>query len=358
MSMTIHERPGVYSDYDASAAAGGSGRKVVGVAARAALDTVAANVPVLLTGYAAGLAKFGADTADAAGMSALLALLFAGGVTQVVAVRVGGTGTKADYQAAFDALAARDDVRVEICDSTDLAVEQALRDSVTACGENRRERVAVVGGGKGEDVAALLARAAGLNSERVVLTAPETLDGAGNPVSGAAGAAAVAAAIALSADPAVPLNGAALNGLGGVKTAYADSDIDALVRGGVTALESVGGTVSPVRGVTTRTTTGGAADATWRELTTILIVDDVVPTVRDALRAKFLRTKNTAQSRGAIRSQVIVELERKLAAQVIDGYGEVTVTADADDPTVCDVSFSFAVAHGLNQVHLTAHIAV
>jgi hypothetical protein len=355
MSMTIHERPGVYSDYDASAAAGGSGRKVVGVAARAASGT--ANEPVLLTGYAAGLAKFGADTGDA-GMSGLLALLFAGGVTQAVAVRVGGTGTKADYQAAFDALAARDDIRVEICDSTDLAVEQALRDSVTACGENRRERVAVVGGGKGEDVAALLARAAGLNSERVVLTAPEALDGAGNPVSGAAGAAAVAAAIALSADPAVPLNGAALYGLGGVATAYADSDIDALVRGGVTALESVGGTVSPVRGVTTRTTTGGAADATWRELTTILIVDDVVPTVRDALRAKFLRTKNTAQSRGAIRSQVIVELERKLAAQVIDSYGEVTVTADAADPTVCDVSFSFAVAHGLNQVHLTAHIAV
>lgn len=357
MSITIHERPGVYSDYDASAVSSGTaGRKVVGVAARASSGT--ANTPVLLTGRAAGTAAFGADPAGAAGMAALLELLFANGAAQVVAVRVGGTGAKEDYRAAFDVLAAREDIRVEICDSTDLAVQQALRDSVKTCGENRRERIAVAGGGSGEDVAALIARAAGLNDQRMVLVAPDVLDSAGNPVSAVCAAAAAAGAIAVSADPAVPLNGAALYGLGGVNTAYTDSDIDALVRGGVTPLESLGGTVSPVRGVTTRTTTGGAADATWRELTTILIVDDVIPAVRDALRAKFTRAKNTAQSRGAIRSQVIVELEKKVAAQVIDSYGEVSAAADADDPAVCDVGFSFTVAHGLNQIHLTAHIAV
>lgn len=357
MSITIHERPGVYSDYDASAVTtGGTGRKVVGVAARAGTGSV--NVPVLLTGLAAGTAVFGADAPGTPGMAALLELLFAGGVAKVAAVRVGGTGTKADYQAAFDALAARDDVQVEICDSTDLAVQQALRDSVQTCGENRRERVAVLGGGKGEEVSALIARAAALNCQRVVLTGPEVLNRAGETVSSVCGAAAVAAAIAASDDPAVPLNGAVLPGLGGVSTAYTDNDIDTLVRGGVTPLECVGGTVSPVRGVTTRTTSGGAADATWRELTTTLIVDQVIPTVRQALRAKFTRAKNTAQSRGAIRSQVIVELERQLAAQVIDSYGEVTAAPAADDPSVCDVGFTFTVAHGLNQIHLTAHIAV
>jgi phage tail sheath gpL-like len=116
--------------------------------------------------------------------------------------------------------------------------------------------------------------------------------------------------------------------------------------------------ISPVRGITTRTTTGGAADATWRELTTILIVDDVIPAVRNALRSRFARTKNTAQTRSAIRSQVIVELERKLAAQIIDGYGEVKAVASAEDPTVCEVEFGFAVAHGLNRIYLTAHITV
>ena len=97
---------------------------------------------------------------------------------------------------------------------------------------------------------------------------------------------------------------------------------------------------------------------TWRELTTILIVDDVVPAVRRALRSKFARAKNTAQSRSAIRSQVIVELEKKVAEEIIEDYGEVTVSASEDDPTVCLVDFAFTVAHGLNQIWLTAHIVI
>ncbi len=55
---------------------------------------------------------------------------------------------------------------------------------------------------------------------------------------------------------------------------------------------------------------GSAADATWRELTTVLVADDVIPAVRAALRSKFARAKNTAQGRGAIRAQTIVELEK------------------------------------------------
>ena len=49
---------------------------------------------------------------------------------------------------------------------------------------------------------------------------------------------------------------------------------------------------------------------------------------------------------------------KQVAAEIIDSYGEVTVTASEDDPTVCLVEFSFAVAHGLNQIYLTVHITV
>ncbi|MPM52769.1 hypothetical protein SDC9_99531 [bioreactor metagenome] len=87
-------------------------------------------------------------------------------------------------------------------------------------------------------------------------------------------------------------------------------------------------------------------------------MDDVIPAIRSSLRSKFSRTKNTAQNRGAIRSQVIVELEKKLAAEIIDSYGEVAVSVSVDNPTACTVEFSFAVAHGLNQIYLTAHITV
>lgn len=144
----------------------------------------------------------------------------------------------------------------------------------------------------------------------------------------------------------------------GLSASYDDTQVDTLVTGGVTPLECVSGEVSIVRGITTRTTIGGAADKTWRELTTVRIVDDVIPALRASLRARFVRSKNTAQVRAAIRSQVMVELENKRAQEIIDSFGEVSVKASEDDPTVCLVEFSFAVAHGLNRIYLSAHITV
>ena len=353
MSEIKHERPGVYSAYDASAVvSAGRAPRAIGVAAKAAAGTV--GQAVTLTGYAAGIAAFGEDAVP--GMAEILRLLFANGASKVTAVRVADTGQTADYQAAF-AVLSRADVQVVVCDSADEAVQQALRTAVEADSAVRRERIAVVGGDDLEP-ADLVERAEALNSERVVLVGPDALNGSGETLPGVFAAAALAGVIASAQDPAVPINGAEVKGLGGLSADYTDSDIDLLVRGGVTPLECVGGTVSAVRGITTRTTTGGADDATWRELTTVAIVDDVIPAVRNALRAKFARTKNNARTRSAIRSQVIVELEKKVAAEIIDSYGEVTVTASADDPTVCLVEFGFAVTHGLNQVYLTVHITV
>ena len=353
MSEMKHERPGVYSVYDASAVvAAGRGNKTVGVAAKALRGTV--GEAVVLTGYTAGVAAFGEETVP--GMSAILRLLFANGAATIVAVRVADHGALSDYEAAFETLG-KQDVQIVVCDSADLAVQQALRTAVETASDQRKERIAVVGG-DGDTAAELVARAAGLNSERMVLVGPDAMDSKGNALAGVFAAAAVAGVLADGRDPAIPLNGAEVKGLGGLAETYSDNDIDLLVRGGVTPLESVAGVVSPVRGITTRTTTGGAADATWRELTTILIVDDVIPALRSSLRSKFARAKNTARSRSAIRSQVIVELEKKVAAEIIDSYGEVTVTASAEDPTVCLVEFGFAVAHGLNQIYLTVHITV
>lgn len=349
----LHERPGVYSVYDTSSAvSGGRAVRAIGVAAKAAKGTV--DKPVIVTGWAAGVTAFGED--ETAGMSTILRLLFENGASAVTAVRVADTGATEDYARAF-AVLGTEDVQVLVCDSGEEAVQKALRSAVEEASGLRHERIAVVGCAEAE-AADLVERAAELNSERVVLVGPDALDSAGKPLSGVFAAAAVAALAASAADPAVPLNGAAIKGLTGLSEDYSDNDIDLLVRGGVTPLECVGGVVSPVRGITTRTKTGGSADDAWRELTTILIVDDVIPSVRSALRSRFSRSKNNARNRAAIRSQVIVELEKKLAAEIIDGYDDVSVTASPDDPTVCLVEFGFAVAHGLNQVRLTVHIEI
>ena len=353
-STVIHERPGVYSSYDASAAINGGGaKKVVGVAAKAAKGEE--NKVVMLTSYAAGIAAFGED-GEGDSMAALLRLLYLNGAASVAAVAVGKTGAKEDYAAAFASLNEVENIGIMICDSGDLPVEKELRDSVFKASGARRERIAVAGSA-GESVTELIERAKALNSERMVLVGGEGLNGSGGQLGGVVTAAAVAGVIAAGTDPAVPLNGAELAGLYGLEKTYNDNEIDLLVRGGVTPLESNAGIVSVVRGITSRTTTADASDSTWRELTTILIVDDVIPQIRNALRRKFSRAKNTAQTRSAIRSQVIIELENKRCAEIIDSFGEVAVSAAAD-ASVCEVSFPFAVAHGLNQIYLTAHITV
>ena len=353
MNLTTHERPGVYSSYDASTLVRGSGgHKTVGLAA---VNTVAsAGVPITVTSYEAAVAAFGSQQ-DVQDMAELIRVALLNGAAAVVAVPV---ADEEGYQAAFNTLAGMEEISVMLCDSADLTVQQALRDSVLSASAARRERIAVVGGEADESVSDLVERAKELNCERVVLVAPGSVNGSDTAQDGLSAAAAVAGAIAAQSDPAVPLGGAELLGLKGLSQQYGDNDIDLLVRGGVTPLESVSGQVSVVRGVTTRTLSGEVADTTWRELSTILIVDDVIPTLRSSLRSKFRRAKNTPQSRGAIRTQVVLELENKKAREIITDYDQVTVSAHSDDPTVCVVEFTFTVANGLNQIWLSAHIVI
>lgn len=350
---TLHERPGVYSSYDAhSALSASAGTKTVGAVAVAAAGTPGQVVE--LYSYGEALSAFGADAEGSAGMATLTRLLFANGASCVAAVAVDAEG---DYAAAFALLESRADVKIVVCDSADASVHAALRESVCRASENRRERVGVVGG-DGDTVSELAARAKALNCERMVLLGGDAALSDGTRIPGALAAGALAGLLAAQSDPSLPIQGAALALLGGTAEQYNDNQLDTLIRAGVTPLEELGGTVSPVRGVTTRSMTDGVADATWRELTTILIVDDVIPALRDSLRSRFARSKNTAQSRGAIRSQVVLELENRRALERIEDYGEVRVSAMDGEPTVCLVEFSFTVAHGLSRIYLTAHITV
>ena len=245
MSETRHERPGVYSVYDASSVtSAGRAAKRIGVAALAVKGT--ANAVVTLTGYSTGVDAFGEDEAGAPGMSTLLKLLFANGASTVYAVRTGEAADLEAYQAAFAALESYD-VQVMVCDSSEVNIQKALKMAVETASAARGERIGVIGG-SGDTAAQLVTRAAAVNSERMVLVGPDMKDENGTELPGVFAAAAVAGAIACGSDPAMPLNGAELYGIGGLQSVYSDNDIDLLVQGGVTPLEDVGGVVSPVRG--------------------------------------------------------------------------------------------------------------
>ena len=94
MNMTDHERPGVYSSYDASAIVSGSGAgKTVGLVGVGTCEEMGTVVPISRQEEA--VAAFGAGTA----LTELVRLLLLNGAAAVRAVAV--TGTE-DYAAAMN----------------------------------------------------------------------------------------------------------------------------------------------------------------------------------------------------------------------------------------------------------------
>ncbi len=355
---TVFERPGVYTSYEVSGTQySGQAGGVVGLAALA--EKGDSGTVYEITADTQAQTAFGA----ASPITELVRLMLLNGVAEIRAVPLQAAQDStvpaaADYTGAFQLLTARADVELIVCDSADAAVHTALKTAIMTAGQRCAHKIGVVESGA-ETAAAMVSAAQTINCERIVVAAPAALTADGKTAVTGSLAAALAGAIVSEKDPAIPLNGAELYGLGGVSMDFTDGEINTLVRGGVTPVECVGSTVSAVRGITSKTQdSAGEPYYTYRELTTVRIIDDVIPDVRDKLRANFTRTKNTAQTRGAIRTQVIIELEKKLAAQIIESYGNVTVEADADDPTVCLVTFEFTVAHGLNQIRITANITV
>lgn len=351
--MPNSEIPGIYSSYEVSSAISGSGSgAIVGIAARAEQGNKAQ--VYMIDSYAAAVQELGAGSS----MAELIKLLLRNGAASVRAVTaaVGADPSTEDYAAAFDVLMSQQDVTIMICDSCEANVHAAMSNAIAGGGESSKYRIGIV---EAEGTAVQIAAAAkAINDEHIAMVAPGAVSADGSELSRGRAAAAVAGALASQTDPAVPLNGAQLYGLEGLSLTLSDENINTLIGAGVIPLENVAGSIYAVRGVTTRTAAGGVPDATWKELTTIQIVNNVIPTIKNSLRSRFMRAKNTVQTRGAIRTQTVIELENKLKREIIDGYDSVTVEADSEDPTACVVSFGFVVAHGLNQIHLTAHITV
>lgn len=340
MPSSLTQRPGVYSDLEASEVRFSSAKgRAAGLLCLC--DAVSPGLYTVASAFGAS-ATFGAEE----DISALCALLLKNGASAVVC-SVYNSDT--DPAEAADLFRTEESAYVLACGSGDNQVQSALLAAAAAASAQRREKICVFGADTC-DVQELTEKAAALNSERAVLVGVLSGDGI-------MAAAAAAGAVCAISDVAAPVVDITLEGVS-AKGMFADEDYDALILGGVTPIESYGGDTVISRGVTTRTMTDGIYDTTFRELTTILIADEVIPGIRTSLADLFRRAKNTAATREAIRTQVILKLEERVMNEIIDSYGAVTAQADAEDPTLCLVTFDFVVAHGLNRVHLSAILTV
>lgn len=325
-------RPGVFTHTSVRPFAGGaSAGRMIAAVAQAGTDYSGCGIIEI---YAlADAAPFGTDSV----LYGMVETLLAAGVSPVLAAAAGD-----DYSAALAVLESEEDIFAVVCDGG----AEALCTHIDACCAAGRERV-------------------GLLAVSGAETAPETAAAADNPHvavvcdggtntarTAAAFAAALAAANASSLSGlAVPLDIPFDGGLSAV-------EIEELLRAGVTPFEQCGGEVQCVRAVTTSRTVNGLPDSTFSALSTVLAVDEVVGSVRRAVKARLRGLKNSAVTRESIASQIMVELERERALGVIDSYQPPRVTAHPDDATVCVATLSLRVAPEINQIVIAADIVV
>ena len=136
-----------------------------------------------------------------------------------------------------------------------------------------------------------------------------------------------------------------------------EEQVEQFLGGGVTALEENAGRVECIRCVTTRTMTAGEADRTFASVNTVLMIDDIIRSVRERLEG-MLRGTGRRLGPDSISSQVAVVLDEKKQQGVLVDFEPPVVYAEESDPTVCVVELEFHLAAVLSQIYLTAHITV
>ena len=347
MKCLAGERPGIYTEYDTSGVVGDSQKAAVGLAVVCSLAEGKSHCITRLSEAQEYLRN------DEVPLEMAEALLDQG--IREIWIAPAGEGDAEGYAAALRLLE-EISLKSVLSDSSQLEIHQLMKESIHRCAQQKRERTGVVFTDEiGEEA---IRHGEALNSERMVLVAQKAERiGGSEAVTGAAVSAALAGIVA-SAQPGTNFNGSVLKGFSSVQPSLEEETVDSFLQGGVTPLEKVGNEVQAIRIVTTRTTTGGVQDKTYRDINTVLVMDDVISSVREALSIRLGGAKNNTRTRGAIATQAAVELQAKLDAGMIDSYNQPRIYADSEDPSICIVELEFSVVRGLNQIHIIGHISI
>ena len=337
--QTTNRRPGIYSGYSVSSAHAAP-RSAQGAA-----------LVVKLSEFTDELLTFGSFSEAIEILAAhktilnTCRILFDSGVSRVYLAAAG-----ADYEAALARVAEIDDIGAVISDASDESDLQSLLGSVNASSEAKRERLLFIGSA---GTAAATAAADTLNHERAIVCTPAAFVSGDSQPNVLYTACAFAGAILAQPSPGFNFSAFPLSPLPDVER-LPESDIQTLIERGISVFERVAGSVSCVRAVTTRT----LPDLSLRPLNSILIIDDVMRSLRVGLSSLLRSLRVGAASHESIASQAAVILSAKRDEAIITSFSPPVVRAAPDDPSVCIVQLSFGVAFVVEQIFISAFIRV
>lgn len=340
---TIHERPGVYSEFSATQSGTVSDYRIAAIIAPA---DAAEGIHLIHTAQEAK-ELYGVN----AMLYRLLKLCLANYCDSVYAIAVAEDTAEA-YRHAIEHLFSECNPGFVVVGSARKDVHLVLRDAA--------EANAFIGlsGLKNATVGDYLARSAALCCERVVLVAPDVLPDEEAIADSFCGAAAIAGFLASLSNPALPLHNIALHGLQTNMTTYHETELDELLKGGVTPIQLRNGKPHALRIVTTRAADSSAEGTAFRDLSAVLLTDLLMRSLRAALAARFAQAHNNTLTRSAIQSCVLLVLQEHRVRGYLESFDNLRIYPDADDPTLCRIEFRYTLPAGLHRVALSAQLSV
>lgn len=255
-----------------------------------------------------------------------------------------------NYAAAMEASLGNAAIQFIILDNYDPAIIKELQTHLSMAETNDMFRYAVIAS-ETDDNDAMIEFAGNINDSRIFVVGPTMTDGDDAIDRSIVSAGLTGKIITNISDPALPMNGVTINGIGGVNKAVLESERNLLAANQVTALYNDG--LPTIHRLVT-----SSKDPIWQEGTTRFIADFVLENVEVTLRANYKRTKNVVRILQAIRTTVKGLLESYDDLEIIENFDEstLTVTQDPKDKYGALVDYEFDVVTPLYTITINQHM--
>lgn len=215
-----------------------------------------------------------------------------------------------------------------------------------------------------DDATAAITKATTANNDRVIIPYPLLVDFNWNTVSGWETAAALAWIVVWNWLPKLNHNFSEFQWFGAVSASI--TDMDALISGWITPIQSKYWTINLVRFVTTSKSTDWVPDFTWREASIRLNVDIIEKTITTNIRNLYMQKGNTPAIRESIKQKIISLLDIFAGNDILladantntPAYREPIVTTDANDSTKLNIDIAVSPGKPLNFITLNFKVAL
>lgn len=327
---------------------------LVGQKTQESTTTIEPNTIFSIIGTTDAGDKFGSNSVMVKAVRALIQ----NGIDTIYGVLVNGEvpedGTIAtNYGDALAATLGEKSCQFIVLDMYDTTIIDELKTHLAMAETEDLFRYAIIAGESSENDA-LVEYAKGLDDSRIFLAGPEFTSDGTDTVSRVVVAAGVTGAVMveLAKDPALPMNGVTVNGIGSVKKSMLESEKKLLGENGVVAMYNDG--VPTIH----RLVTSYTKDKIWQEGTTRFIADFVLENVENTLRSSYKRTKNVTRILGSIKTAVKGLLEDFEQMEIIENFdpSTLTVVKDPTDMYGALVDYEFDVVTPLYTITINQHM--